>query len=30
LGDGTATVLKTVLGLAEGDVEALRDSGVIG
>jgi crotonobetainyl-CoA:carnitine CoA-transferase CaiB-like acyl-CoA transferase len=30
LGDGTATVLKTVLGLAEDDVEALRDSGVIG
>jgi glutaryl-CoA transferase len=30
LGDGTATALKTVLGLAEGDVEALRDSGVIG
>jgi glutaryl-CoA transferase len=30
LGDGTATVLKAVLGLAEGDVEALRDSGVIG
>jgi crotonobetainyl-CoA:carnitine CoA-transferase CaiB-like acyl-CoA transferase len=30
LGDGTATVLKTVLGLAESDIEALRDSGVIG